>query len=293
VTESEHRLAREIAALGKTLRMLRSERGCPWDRAQTVDDLIGYLIEESYELLQAEQARDRAAVEEELGDVFFIVVFIHELLLERGDASLAEIVARVHRKIINRHPHVFGATSASNRTESVAEWERIKRSERAGTRPRGRLEAVPAKLSTVRRAQAVQKTAAQVGFDWPDHRGILDKLAEETGELAREIPRGDRERIKDEIGDIFFTVVNLARRLDLDAEIALERATAKFVGRFSALEREAGRRGRELASMSLDEMERIWEENKQTRGRRGRPPSSTKASPDRRRRRTGRRTTAK
>ena len=293
MAESDRTIASEIAALERTLRKLRGENGCPWDRAQTLDDVISYLIEESYELLQAEQTKDWRAVEEELGDVFFIVIFIHELLVERRKTSLAEIVARVHRKIINRHPHVFGATKARNRRESVAEWERIKRSERTSARPAGLLDAVPAKLPPLRRAAAVQKKAAEVGFDWPDHTGILDKLDEEIRELEREIRRGDREKVKDEIGDIFFTVVNLARRLKVDPESVLERTTAKFVRRFTAVEAKAKRGGKTLVAMSLDEMESLWQESKRTRAPRARPRSEKRAPAPASRRRTGRRTIAK
>jgi MazG family protein len=224
--------------------------------------MISYLIEESYELLQAEKAKDTIAIEEELGDVFFILIFIHELLLERRSTRLSTIVSRAHQKIINRHPHVFGSTKAANPGESLAEWERIKRSEK-GKRAASRLLAgIPDKLPPLRHASAVQRRAAEVGFDWPDHGGILDKLHEEIGELKREIDRGKRERIKDEVGDILFTVVNLARHLKVDPESVLEGTTAKFTARFGKVERRAKRSGRELSSMSLDEMEKLWQASK-------------------------------
>ncbi|MDD4857884.1 MAG: nucleoside triphosphate pyrophosphohydrolase [Candidatus Krumholzibacteria bacterium] len=254
--------AREIAALRKTLRTLRKPGGCPWDREQDLDDMISYLIEESYELLQAEKAKDSSAIEEELGDVFFILIFIHELMLERRSTPLSKIVSRVHRKIINRHPHVFGSTKAANSGESLAEWERIKRSEKRKRATSRVLEGVPDKLPPLRRAMAVQRKAAGVGFDWPDHGGILDKLQEEIGELKREIRRGKRARIKDEIGDILFTVVNLARRLKVDPESVLEGTTAKFITRFGEVERQAKHNGRDLSSMSLEEMEKLWQESK-------------------------------
>jgi MazG family protein len=259
---SDRAFAREVAALRRTLRTLRAPGGCPWDREQTIDDMISYLIEESYELLQADKTRNARAVEEELGDVFFILVFIHELLLEKRRTSMAAIVARVHRKIINRHPHVFGTAQATNSTESLAEWERIKRSEKGRRPSSGILANVPRKLPPLRRAAAVQKRAAGVGFDWPDHGGILDKLREETGELAIELARGSRARIKDEIGDLLFTVVNLARYLGVDPESVLESTTTKFVTRFNEIEKAAKRRGRRLSAMSLDEMELLWQRAK-------------------------------
>jgi tetrapyrrole methylase family protein/MazG family protein len=260
--QSEHALARELAALRRTLRRLRAPGGCPWDREQDLDDMISYLIEEAYELLQAEKTGDARAVEEELGDVFFIIIFIHELLRERRGASLSAIVARAHRKIVSRHPHVFGTTKVSNSAESQAEWERMKRSE-GGTRTvSGMLAGVSAKLPPLRRAAAVQREAAKVGFDWPDHTGILDKLHEEIDELKREMRRGSRARVKEEIGDILFTVVNLARFLRVDPESVLESTTTKFIARFGEVERGARGQGKKLSSMSLEEMERLWQRSK-------------------------------
>lgn len=268
---SDRAIGAEIAALRKTLRTLRGPGGCPWDRERDIDDMISYLIEESYELLQAEKGKNWRHVEEELGDVLFIVVFIHELLLEKRKTPLAAIVARVHEKIVTRHPHVFGDTKAADSSESLAEWERMKRSERRKRPAAGVLSNIPAKLPPLRRAAAIQRKAAGVGFDWPDCTGILDKLREEIDELTAELPRGSRARIKDEIGDILFTVVNLARYLTVDPESVLEGATEKFVGRFGEVERRAKRSGKKLSSMSLEEMERLWQKSKAPKPRRAAP----------------------
>jgi tetrapyrrole methylase family protein/MazG family protein len=265
---SDRAIGKEIAALRKTLRTLRGPGGCPWDRERDIDDMISYLIEESYELLQAEKGKNWRHVEEELGDVFFILIFIHELLLEKGKTPLEAIVAQAHEKIVNRHPHVFGNTRVANSSESTAEWERMKRAERRKRPASGVLSDIPAKLPPLRRAAAVQKRAAGVGFDWPDRTGILDKLREEIGELTAELRRGSRARIKDEVGDILFTAVNLARYLDVDPESVLEGATEKFVARFGEVERRAKRSGKKLSSMSLDEMERLWQKSKKRRPRR-------------------------
>jgi MazG family protein len=259
---SDPAIDKELSALRRTLRLLRGPGGCPWDREQSLDDMISYLIEEAYELLQAEKTKSWHEVEEELGDVFFILIFIHELLLERRSASLASIVARAHRKIIKRHPHVFGATKAANSTESTAEWERIKRSERKTRRTTSLLDGVPKKLPPMRRAAAVQRKAAGVGFDWPDHTGIIDKLHEEIDELREAIRQGSRERVKDEVGDLIFTVVNLSRALAVDPESALEGTTTKFIKRFAEVEKGARRRGASLSSLSLEEMERLWQRGK-------------------------------
>lgn len=262
MVKSDRSIGAEIAALRKTLRRLRAPDGCPWDRERDVEDMISHLIEESYELLQAEVGRDRRHVEEELGDVFFIVIFIHELLLEKRGTPLAEIVSRVHAKIVARHPHVFGGTRASNSAESLAEWERMKRAEKRKRPARGILSEVPAKLPPLRRAAAVQRKAADVGFDWPNCEGILEKLREESGELAAELRSGSRARIKDEVGDILFTAVNLARFLGVDPESVLEGTTRKFVRRFGEVERRAARSGKRLDRMSLDDMERLWQRSK-------------------------------
>ena len=271
-------LGKDIAALRRTLRTLRGENGCPWDREQGLDDIISYLIEEAYELLRAEKSGSARDVEEELGDVLFLVVFAHELLLEKRKTGLAAIVAAAHRKIVRRHPHVFGSTKARTRAESLVEWERIKRAERTRRRAETLLGGVPEHLPPLRRAAAVQNKAAGVGFDWPSSVGILDKLEEEIGELRRELRRGRREATKNEIGDLFFTVVNLARKLGIDSESALERTTAKFIRRFNEIERRARSAGAELSSMSLDEMEALWQASKR---RRSRPAPA--ASPARRR----------
>ena len=259
---SDSAIEKELSALRRTLRLLRGPGGCPWDREQSLDDMISYLIEEAYELLQAEKTKNWREVEEELGDVFFILIFIHELLLERRSTTLASIVARAHRKIVKRHPHVFGTTKAADSVESTAEWERIKRSERKVRPNASLLDGVPKKLPPVRRAVAVQRKAAGIGFDWPDHTGIIDKLREEIGELNEAIRRGRRDCVKDEVGDMLFTVVNLARALAVDPESALEGTTTKFIKRFAEVEKGARRADRNLSSLSLEEMERLWQKGK-------------------------------
>lgn len=255
---------REIEALRKTLRALRSEKGCPWDREQKLDDIISYLIEEAYELLQAEKMGDWVHVEEELGDVFFLVIFIHELLLEERPTSLADIISRVHNKIVNRHPHVFGESRAKDKVESIAEWERIKKNEKKNHQLSGILASIPRELYPLRRATAIQRKAAEVGFDWPDYEGILEKLNEEIGELKKVLGKGESKKVKEEIGDILFTIVNLARRMQVDPENALEYTSAKFVRRFSEMEKTVSSQGREIEDLSLDEMEKYWQESKRT-----------------------------
>jgi len=274
----DERLAGEIAALRETLRTLRGENGCAWDRARTAGDLISHLVDEAYELLRAEAGGDRAGIEEELGDVLFLVVFIHELLQERGAAPLSTLVAAVHKKIVERHPHVFGETSAANETQSQAEWDRIKRAGRPAP-PDGALAEVPDNLPPLRRAFAAQRAAARVGFDWPDAGGVIDKLAEETAELRAALEADNRRHVREEIGDLLFTVVNLARVLGVECESALERSNAKFMGRFNEMERRALEAGTPLSSLTLEQMEALWrraKRNDRSRERAGRGRTSGK-----------------
>lgn len=260
----DERLGTEIESLRATLRTLRGEDGCPWDRARTAGEMISHLIDEAYELLQAEAAGDIQHVEEELGDVLFLVVFIHELMLERRETTLSTIVSAVHRKIVARHPHVFGGTSATDEIQSQAEWDRMKAEERRsrGGGKRTALSTVPPGLPPLRRAFAVQKKAAAEGFDWPDHRGVIEKLGEEAVELTAAIEAGENDHVREEIGDLLFTLVNIARHLDIDCESALEHSTAKFVRRFEEIEEKASSSGSPLRTLTLEQMESLWQRAK-------------------------------
>ena len=260
--ENGRNVGAEIAALRKTLRILRGENGCPWDRERSMDDIISDLINEAYELLRAEKSKHWDNFEEELGDVMFLVIFIYELYAERSRTPLSEIVSRVHKKIVKRHPHVFGSSTARDGAEGLAQWERIKRSEKKDRRREGVLDDVPPELPPLRKAAEIQKKAAGVGFDWPDRGGILEKLSEEIGELEHAVVSGDRTMIKDEMGDCIFTIVNLARRLQVEPENALEQTTVKFISRFRSMEKEARSRGVSLDDLTLEEMEQLWRKSK-------------------------------
>lgn len=253
---------REIESLRSTLRKLRGEDGCPWDMEQSLDDIISYLIDEAYELLHAETSGNPDLLEEEFGDVFFLVIFIHELMLERRDSRLAELISRVHAKIISRHPHVFGSTKAACCRESIAEWERIKKSENKTDEQVPLLSDIPTGLPPVRKAFSIQKKAAGAGFDWPDHNGVIEKLYEEIEELKTAIDDGGKEMIKEEVGDLFFTLVNLARKLNIDSESAMASSSEKFMKRFNLMEKNAKERGLSFRSMNLEELEAIWQESK-------------------------------
>ncbi len=259
----EQKIAEEIESLRATLRVLRGENGCPWDREQSLDDLISYLIDEAYELLHAEKFSETEHIEEELGDVFFLVIFMHELLLERTQTPLSSIIKKVHEKIVERHPHVFGSASADNRFESMVHWERIKRAVKKSSEDEPALGSIPSNLPPIRKAVIVQKRAAGTGFDWPGHEGVIEKLQEEIGELQTAIETGKRDLIKEEVGDIFFTAVNLARKLQVDSESALDRTISKFIRRFNSMEEKSKASGTALSRLSLEKMEDLWQSSKE------------------------------
>jgi len=255
-------LESEMAALRETLRTLRGEDGCPWDRERTMGDMASFLIDEAYELLHAVHGGDIGEIEDELGDVLFIIVFIHELILGRGGSPLSGILSGGHGKILRRHPHVFGEARAEDQGESLRHWERAKKGEKARKEGSSVLDEVPAVLPPLRRALKMQKKAASTGFDWTGHEGVIDKLGEETGELLAAVERNDREGMRDETGDLLFTLVNLARVLHVDCESALAGTTEKFDRRFRWMEREAAESGRSLEEMDIDEMESLWQRSK-------------------------------
>jgi MazG family protein len=258
----DERLAEEIRSLRGTLRTLRGEGGCPWDRERSLGEMVSYLIDEAYELLHAEKSGDLRHLEEELGDVLFIVVFIHELMLEKARTDLSSILERAHGKIISRHPHVFGDREAETSRESLAEWDRIKKGEKVAENVGRTLSDIPGDYPPIKRALALQKKAAGVGFDWPDHEGVLQKLGEEIEELQKAVDSNDRDHVREEIGDILFTVVNLARMLDVDCDNALEGTSAKFRKRFDKMEEMIVSDGLDLLSLPLDEMEKYWQRSK-------------------------------
>ena len=259
---SYEKACEEMKALRDTLRTLRGKNGCPWDRERTPGQLIAYLIDEVYELLNAEAAGNADNIEEELGDVFFLIIFIHDLLDESSKIPLSRIIARVHKKIINRHPHVFGDRTASNRSESVAEWERIKNLEKPQTEDGLLLSTVDSNTPPLRQAMAISKKVVSVGFEWPDHEGVFEKLDEEIGELREAVISGDRNNIREEVGDILFTAVNLARILDIDPDNSLALACRKFRDRFNLMETKIRKTGRKPADLTLDELESFWQDSK-------------------------------
>lgn len=256
---------RALKRLDDLIRTLRGENGCPWDREQTAKDILSDLVEETYELQWAHAQNDRAEVLEELGDVIFVLVFAMQLLREEDpDVTLESASEFALDKIVRRHPHVFGDEVAKSRSEGLAHWNRMKDEEKAAKgRPETIFDDVPGNLSPLRRAEKIQQRAARVGFDWPDTKGIFAKIREEVDELEEELGDGSEEAREEELGDLLFSVLNLTRFINIDGEKALARTNAKFIRRFLEMETRAGSDGRRLKDMTLEEMDRYWEQTKQ------------------------------
>lgn len=254
-----------VRELVEVMARLRGPGGCPWDRKQTHRSLARYLIEEAYEAADALEREDRAATIEELGDVLLQVVFHAQIGREEGSFDLDTIARRLVEKLVRRHPHVFGETRVSGPEEVVTNWEAIKREERgaqAEGEPPSLMDGLPLALPALARAEAVQRRAAQIGFDWDDASGPRAKVDEELRELDAELAAGRREGAARELGDLLFSVVNLARKASIDAEAALRSAVRRFESRFRQMERLAAAQERPLEAMDLAEMDQLWERAK-------------------------------
>ncbi|MFO7173128.1 MAG: nucleoside triphosphate pyrophosphohydrolase [Bacillota bacterium] len=269
---------RSFRHLVQVMAALRGPGGCPWDREQDHRSLRPYLLEEAYEAVSAISAGDMEGLREELGDVLLQVVFHAQVAREAGSFDIDEVIRGLVEKLIRRHPHVFGTAQVAGSAEVLRNWEAIKQAERAGrTDPGGSagsgppsapkappslLDGVGRGMPALTRAAKVQRRAAKVGFDWSDAEGPLQKLAEEVQELREVYRRGERERYEEELGDVLFAAVNVARFLQVDPEVALTAAVDKFCRRFAYIEAAARQAGKDLAEMGLAEMDRLWEEAK-------------------------------
>lgn len=238
---------------------LRGPDGCPWDREQTRTSLKAYLIEEAYEVLDAIESGGDAPLAEELGDLLFQVVFHVQIAAERGEFTMTDLLRRLIDKMVSRHPHVFGDASVRTSGEALAQWEVIKQHEadRQGRR-RSVIDGVPRAMPSLLRAQRIQTKAARVRFDWPDARAAWAKVEEEMRETAEALVGGPRERFSEELGDVLFSLVNVARLSAIESEEALHRAIERFRHRFTAMEADLVARGTPVGSASPDEMERSW-----------------------------------
>jgi|SRR5690348_8602640 MazG family protein len=242
------------------MRRLRGPAGCPWDREQTRTSLKPYLIEETYEVLEAIESGRAEALREELGDLLFQVVFHAEIAAERGEFGMADLLAGLVDKMVSRHPHVFGDATVQTPGQALAQWETIKQREaEAGGRRRSIIDGVPRALPALVRAQRIQSKAARVKFDWPDAGAAWGKVEEEVREASAALASRDAEAFTAELGDVLFSLVNVARLSSLDAEDVLHRAVEKFRRRFTTMEDELNASGKSVTSVSPEELERSWD----------------------------------
>lgn len=252
---------RSFDELAGLMTRLRGPDGCPWDRKQTLASLKPFIIEESYEVVDAIDRDDRGALAEELGDFLLQAVFIAEITREEGSFDIGDAVTAIHDKLVRRHPHVFGDVIANDAEQVLVNWEKLKNEERKAEN-KSVLAGVPQTLPALLKAARLTEKAARVGFDWRRTEDVFDKLDEEVGELREAIDSGDESRIHDEIGDLLFTIANIARKLNVNAEEALQSTNRKFRRRFESMESSVREDGRNLDQLSLEQMDALWDEAK-------------------------------
>lgn len=254
----------EFQTLVDIVARLRAPGGCPWDREQTHDSLKRTLLEETHEVLEAIDGADPSVLTEELGDMLVQIAFHADIAREAGHFEMGDVVERINRKLIRRHPHVFGDATVADAREVERNWERIKAEERAAAGNRkSPVEGIPASLPALAAAQLMQDRVARVGFEWDDVSGVLDKLVEEVQELRE---AQSQEEKAHELGDVFFVLVNLARWMDLHAEDVVRQANDRFRSRYLGMEEIAARRGLDFDALPLDEKEALWQEVKRLNG---------------------------
>jgi MazG family protein len=254
---------RRFARLIRIMDTLRSENGCPWDREQDVRSIADFFLEEVYEAVDAIYDQDAEALEEELGDVLMEVVFLARLFKEKGEFRISRVVEGINRKMIRRHPHVFGPTKESSSSRVKRAWNAQKRSEK---KRESILDGMPGRVPALLRAQQLGRKASMQGFDWKDVEGVFSKVREELGELEETRKGFDPAARSEELGDLLFSVVNLSRHMGVNPEIALHRTCEKFIRRFQYIESRLRDQGREIDRVSLEEMDELWEEAKKKSG---------------------------
>ncbi len=239
---------------------LRAPNGCPWDKEQTLESLRPFILEEAYELVEAIDQSYPAAIREELGDLLLEVLFVSQICAEKAQFTIKDVMKTLEEKLVRRHPHVFRANKAKDSKEALARWDKIKDSEKQSSS--SVLEDVPRALPALVRAHKLSSRAARVGFDWKSVDDVLEKLSEELRELENARNSNNADLLAEELGDLVFTIVNLARHLKVDPEMALHSTNRKFVKRFQHVERRLAEQNRDFADASMEEMEALWEEAK-------------------------------
>jgi tetrapyrrole methylase family protein/MazG family protein len=254
----------EFDKLVQIFERLRAPGGCPWDAEQDHKSISLCIIEESYELFEAISHGDKDHMQEELGDVLLQVIFHSIIARDLGEFCLKDVINGLADKLISRHPHVFADVELHSSKEVIRNWEKLKKSEKGKVGRESILDGIPTHLPSILTARKMQSTVSRVGFDWKDARGVMEKIREEIAELEEAIDSKNTDAMEDEIGDLLFSVVNLARKYKVDPEAALRRTNRKFRKRFEAIEKESRRRGVSLEEMDLMEMDQIWERSKHT-----------------------------
>jgi MazG family protein len=274
MNETPEPLRRLLAVIAR----LRAPDGCPWDRAQTTVSMAPHLLEEAYEALEALRRGDDAHARDELGDVLMNVLMIAQIASERGAFDIDAVATAIHDKLVRRHPHVFGDQKVEHADQVLQNWERIKlqeQQESTSTAPKGLLSGVPASLPALLQAYRIGEKAARIGFDWPDRHGPRQKIDEELRELDAAIASGDQAAMAAELGDVLFSLCNLARHLKAEPELALRGTIDRFLARFAGVEQELGP---DLTGRTLAELDAAWNRSKQ-RLAADRPPTKSDGNP--------------
>ena len=250
----------DFQELLKIMEVLRSEKGCPWDKEQTRESLKPFIVEEAYELIEAIDESDPEKIKEELGDLLFQIVFQCQVAKENNEFKVSDVIEKISKKMIARHPHVFGKADYKTADEVLLHWEEHKKLE--GKMRESILEGIPKTLPSLLRAHRLQKRAAGVGFDWEKVEDVLKKLDEELKEFKEALKTKRQDEIEDELGDIFFMLVNISRFIGVNPEDALRKTISKFIHRFRYIEMNAAEQGKKLSDMTLNEMDSLWNESK-------------------------------
>lgn len=249
--------------LRELMARLRGENGCPWDRKQDAQSLKIYLLEETYELADALDRKATEEIKEELGDLLFQIVFLCRVFEEKGDFDLSQVMDVIYKKMIRRHPHIFGQCTWENAEQVVQGWQDIKAKEKKGQDP---FQSIPVNEPSLLRAHRLSQRAASLGFDWPHTEGVLEKVREELRELEEAIQKDDLPGAREELGDLLFTLVNVGRFLDIPAENALRQTIQKFLRRFRTMTREISRSEKKTSSLLMDEWDQLWARSKESEG---------------------------
>ncbi|MFN7935193.1 MAG: nucleoside triphosphate pyrophosphohydrolase [Bryobacteraceae bacterium] len=264
MSSSDPTPGRHFDQLVEIMARLRAPNGCPWDREQTFDSIKPYTLEETYEVLQAIDDRDWRGLAEELGDFMLQAVFFAQMAREAGHFTIEDSLTAINEKLIRRHPHIFGDAQADTADAVKVRWDQIKEQEKKarGEAPKGLLDGIPRAMPALVEAQQISSKAAGSGFDWENIHQVADKVREELAELEQARAEENKDEIEGELGDLLFTIVNLARFLKIDPEQALRRTNAKFRKRFSHVEKGLEAQGKQLRDANIHEMEELWQQAK-------------------------------